>query len=149
MLLAGIQGNWDWTPIKTFGGDDFGEPHLFTLAAIFEGLCHELTLARKESKWSTSFKPAISRRRLSLPHAFSGNPGGIRTAPRLKHSGDDGTAEIFRIATQPLMGRTKVGRCLRSVPSHPFPAFPHQGKRSPSMLQPSATIYPLLASVRS
>ena len=24
-------------PIKTFGGDDLGESHVFTLAAIFEG----------------------------------------------------------------------------------------------------------------
>ena len=24
----------------------------------------------------------------SLPHAFGGNPGGIRMDPRLKHSGD-------------------------------------------------------------
>ena len=38
MLLAGIQAEFGLDPpIKAFGGDDLGESHLFTSAAIFEG----------------------------------------------------------------------------------------------------------------
>jgi hypothetical protein len=35
MLLAGIQVEFGLAPIKTFRGDDLGESHLFTSAAIF------------------------------------------------------------------------------------------------------------------
>jgi hypothetical protein len=35
MLLTGIQAEWDWTPIRTFGGGDLGDSHLFTSAEIF------------------------------------------------------------------------------------------------------------------
>jgi hypothetical protein len=36
MLLAGAQAEFGLDPPK-FGGDDLGESHLFTAAAIFEG----------------------------------------------------------------------------------------------------------------
>jgi hypothetical protein len=38
MLLAGIQAEFGWTPIKTLGGDDLGESYLFTSAAVFGGV---------------------------------------------------------------------------------------------------------------
>src|SRR5919108_4853244 len=56
----------------------------------------------------------------SFPHAFSGNPGGIRTGPRLKHSGVtllesylSTPSQIFRTRQGSAVGRISL-RLTRS-----------------------------------
>ena len=57
----------------------------------------------------------------SFPHAFSGNPGGIRTGPRLKHSGVtllesylSTPSQIFRTRQGSAVGRISL-RLTRSL----------------------------------
>jgi hypothetical protein len=54
---------------------------------VLHGVCHELTLAHRESKWSTSFKPLILGRVCHSRMLLAGIQAEFELDPRLKHSG--------------------------------------------------------------
>jgi hypothetical protein len=67
---------------------------------VLHGVCHELTLAHRESKWSTSFKPLILGRVCHSRMPLAGIQGGIRTGPPIKTFGGDdlGESHLFTSA---------------------------------------------------
>ena len=52
-------------------------------------VCHELTLAHRESKWNTFFKPLIFGRVCHSRMLLAGIQAEFGLDPRLKHSGGD------------------------------------------------------------
>ena len=67
-------------------------------------MIHELELAYTESKWSICTSHALlipfPGERLAFPHAYSGNPGGIRTGPPIKTFGGDAVGESHLCSPQ-------------------------------------------------